>query len=299
LNNQVIMSQNFGSQSMYGRLKRVLIKPPTAAFKSQAHLDENALIFGYMGVPDYELVLQEYNVFERILLEHGIETLKLPADPDVGLDSIYAHDPVKVTRHGAIYLPMGKALRCPEGQAARRFLEAQGVPTLGVIEPPAQIEGGDIVWLDEHTVAIARGYRTNDAGIAAFRDLTRDFVAECITVPLPHGEGPEACLHLMSLISIVDRDLAVVYSKYLPVFFREYLLQRGIKLVETPDAEYDYLGTNVLALGPRNCLTIAGNPVVKAGLEAAGAVVHTYPGREVSYRGTGGPTCLTCPVLRE
>lgn len=292
------MTQSYGSQSMVQRLERVLVKHPAAAFHNQAHLDAHSAAHGYIGVPDYARVLEEYAVFEGVLAGFGCEILHLPPDPAVGLDSIYTHDPLKVTQAGAIYLPMGKALRSAEGQAARRFLEAQGIPTLGAIEPPANIEGGDIVWLDERTVAIGRGYRTNDAGIQAFKDLTRGLVDEVIVVPLPHAGGPEACLHLMSLISLVDRDLAVVYSKYMPVAFRQYLLQRGLTLVETPDDEYDNLGTNVLALAPRVCLMLAGNPAVRAGLLAAGAIVHTYPGYEVSYRGTGGPTCLTAPLLR-
>ncbi len=292
------MTRAYGSQSMYGRLERVLIKHPADAFQSQAHLDENSAAYGYIGVPDYARVLEEYAVFEGVLAGCGCQILRLPPDPSVGLDSIYTHDPLKVTQAGAIYLPMGKELRSAEGAASRRFLEAQGIPTLGVIEPPARIEGGDIVWLDERTVAIGRGYRTNDAGIQAFRDLTRGLVDEVIVVPMPHAGGPEACLHLMSVISIVDRDLAVVYSNYMPVFFRQLLLARGMTLVETPDDEYEALGTNVLALAPRVCLMLAGNPVVQAGLQAAGALVHTYPGAEVSYRGTGGPTCLTAPLLR-
>jgi N-dimethylarginine dimethylaminohydrolase len=288
----------YGSQSMTGTLKTVLIKHPKEAFQNQIHLDTHYEPFGYIGSPHYETVLEEYKIFESILKAENIQALYLPANETVGLDSIYAHDPLKVTEQGAIYFPMGKALRGKEGAATRAFLESHGIPTLGIIEAPASIEGGDIVWLDAHTVAIGRGYRTNDAGIAAFKALTKDFVKEVIVVPMPHGEGPEACLHLMSIISMVDQDLAVVYSKYMPVFFRELLIQRGMTLIETPDKEYDYLGSNVLALAPRVAVMLEGNDTVKKALEANGTKVYTYPGAEVSYRGTGGPTCLTCPVNR-
>ncbi|MDK9711502.1 dimethylarginine dimethylaminohydrolase family protein [Acidaminobacter sp.] len=289
---------HYGSQSMTGKLKTVLIKHPQAAFKDQGTLNADAEPFGYLGAPDFATVLEEYKVFEAALQAEGVEMLYLPEEASVGLDSIYAHDPLKVTEKGAIYFPMGKALRANEAAATRKFLESKGVPTLGVIEAPARIEGGDVVWLDARTVAIGRGYRTNDAGIAAFRELTRGIVDEIIVVPMPHGDGPEACLHLMSIISMVDQDLAVVYSKYMPVFFRELLLSRGMTLIETPDDEYDYLGTNVLALAPRVAVIVAGNDTVKKGLEACGAKVYTYPGKEVSYRGTGGPTCLTAPIWR-
>lgn len=290
---------HYGSQSMTGKLKTVLIKHPEVAFRNQNTLNADFEAFGYIGAPDYETVLKEYSVFEAALKSEGAELLYLPMEASVGLDSIYAHDPLKVTKNGAIYFPMGKALRAKEAAATRNFLEAKGIPTLGVIEAPAMIEGGDIVWLDERTVAIGRGYRTNDAGIEAFRKLTQGIVDEIIVVPMPHGDGPEACLHLMSIISMVDQDLAVVYSKYMPVFFRELLLKRGMTLIETPDAEYDYLGTNVLAIAPRVAIMLEGNDTVKKGLEACGAKVYTYPGKEVSYRGTGGPTCLTAPISRE
>ena len=290
---------HYGSQSMTGKLKTVLIKHPEAAFRNQSTLNADYEAFGYIGAPEYETVLKEYSAFEAALKAEGTELLYLPAEASVGLDSIYAHDPLKVTKNGAIYFPMGKALRSKEAAATRSFLEAKGIPTLGVIEAPAMIEGGDIVWLDERTVAIGRGYRTNDAGIEAFRKLTEGVVDEIIVVPMPHADGPDACLHLMSIISMVDQDLAVVYSKYMPVFFRELLLKRGMTLIETPDAEYDYLGTNVLAIAPRVAILVEGNDTVKAGLEANGAKVYTYPGKEVSYRGTGGPTCLTAPIWRE
>lgn len=289
---------HYGSQSMTGKLKTVLIKHPQAAFKDQGTLNADAEPFGYLGAPDFATVLKEYKVFEEALQAEGVEMLYLPDEASVGLDSIYAHDPLKVTEKGAIYFPMGKALRANEAAATRKFLESKGVPTLGIIEAPARIEGGDVVWLDARTVAIGRGYRTNDAGIAAFRELTRGIVDEIIVVPMPHGDGPEACLHLMSIISMVDQDLAVVYSRYMPVFFRELLLSRGMTLIETPDDEYDYLGTNVLALAPRVAVMVEGNDTVKKGLEACGAKVYTYPGKEVSYRGTGGPTCLTAPIWR-
>lgn len=288
----------YGSLSMSKKLERVLIKHPKDAFMNQQHLQEHFEAFGYIGCPNYERVLAEYAIFESILDSENVEKLYLPAHEAVGLDSIYAHDSLKVTAKGAIYFPMGKKLRANEGATTREFLEKQGIPTLGVIESPARIEGGDIVWIDEQTVAIGRGYRTNDAGIEAFKQLTKEFVNEVIVVPMPHGDGPEACLHLMSIISIVDHDLAVVYSKYMPVFFREYLLERGFSLVETPDEEYDNLGTNVLALAPRVAVVVEGNHVVKTALESLGTKVYTYPGVEVSFRGTGGPTCLTCPVLR-
>lgn len=289
---------NYKCQSMTGKIESILIKRPEAAFISQENLNRTWEDFKYFGFPDYETVLKEYAQFEKHIKENVKNVYYLPQDDRTGLDSIYAHDPLKVTEKGAIYFPMGKTLRGKEYLATREYMESIGVPTLGVITAPGKMEGGDVLWIDEKTVAIGRGYRTNDEGIRQFKELTKDFIDEYIIIPMPHGDGEDCCLHLMSIISFVDTDKAVVYSKYMPVFFREYLIDKGIQLIECNDEEYDYLGTNVLALEPGKCVTIAGNPEIIKKMEDAGVEVLTYEGKELSYRGTGGPTCLTCPIYR-
>lgn len=284
---------------MVGKINAVLIKTPENAFRNQQYLAEEHERYGYLGCPDFAAVQQEYKAFEEILKKNIANIYYLPYDEAAGMDSIYTHDTVKITGKGAIYFPMGKKLRQGEPGATRRYLESIGIPTLGSISGTGKMEGGDVVWLDERTVAIGRGYRTNDEGIRQFKEIAGDQIDEVITVSMPHGEGEDACLHLMSIISMVDQDLAVVYSKYMPVFFRELLLERGIRLIEVPDDEYDYLGSNVLALGDRKCVVLQGNPKTKAALLEAGAEVFEYPGRDLSYFGTGGPTCLTCPLQRD
>ena len=279
----------YGCQSMVGKIESILIKKPEQAFISQEHLNETWEEFKYFGCPDYEKVLDEYKVFEKYITENVENVYYLPQDDRTGLDSIYTHDPLKITKKGAIYFPMGKVLRGREYQATREFLEGIGVPTLGEIKAPGKMEGGDVLWIDEKTVAIGRGYRTNDEGIRQFKELTKDIIDEYIIVPMPHGDGVDACLHLMSIISFVDVDKAVVYSKYMPVFFREYLIDRGIQLIEAEDDEYDYLGTNLLALEPGKVILIDGCPKIEGKLRDMGIEVMTYEGREVSYRGTGGP----------
>lgn len=288
----------YGSQSMVGKLETVMIKKPEQAFISQENLNENWEKFAYFGCPDYETVLSEYAVFEKFLRDNVPNVWCLPEDDRTGLDSIYAHDSLKVTSKGAIYFPMGKELRSKEFLATKAFLEEKGIPTLGVITAPGKMEGGDILWLDEKTVLIGRGYRTNDEGIRQFKELTKDVIDEYIIVPMPHGDGEDACLHMMSIISMVAEDKAVVYSKYMPVFLRELLIERGIQLFECNDEEYDYLGSNLLALEPNKVIIIDGCPDITKQLRDAGVEVLTYEGKEVSYRGTGGPTCLTCPVYR-
>jgi arginine deiminase len=288
----------FGAESMWAPLRRVLLKRVEDAFLSQAVLARDYARFGYLGCPDYGEARRQYDAFLEIVSRH-VPTLEfLPADERAGLDSLYTHDIVKVTRSGAILLAPSKILRQGEPDAARPFFQASDIPVLGALSGGARMEGGDVVWLDDGRIALGRGFRTNDAGIQAFRALIADVAEEVVVVPLPYADGPEACLHLMSVISVVDRNLAVVYSRYLPVFFRAWLTERGFSLIDVPDHEYDTLGTNVLALGPRLVVMLDGHPITEAALRAAGAEVLTYAGNEISFKGTGGPTCLTAPLWR-
>lgn len=288
----------YGCHSMTGRIRTVMIKKPETAFISQEHLNREWQKFNYLDSPVYPDVLKEYDIFEKVLRQHVDRILYLPRSDTVGLDSIYSHDSLKVTRKGAVYFNTGKELRRMESFEAQKILEASGVPTLGRIHAPGLMEGGDVVWINERTVAIGLGYRTNMAGIEQFKILTRDLIDEYIVVPMPHADGRDECLHLMSLISMVNPNLAVVYSRYIPVVFRQSLLDRGMELIEVNDTEYANLGSNVLALAPDTCLIMEGNPEIKKALESKGCEVYTYPGRNLSFYGTGGPTCLTCPVWR-
>ncbi|HLR15624.1 MAG TPA: arginine deiminase family protein [Bacillota bacterium] len=288
----------FYSDSMYKSLKRVILKHPTDAFISQEHLENEWRTYNYVSVPNYDEALAEYEQFEAILKEHVDQIDYLPQSNQVGLDSIYAHDPVKFTPHGAILLNSGKQLRQHESTEYRKFLEEKNIPIVGELTGDAVCDGGDIVWIDERTIAVGRGFRTNDEAINQLRKIMKPFVDEFIEVQLPYDRGPEECLHLMSFISIVDEDLAVVYSPLMPVFFRELLVKRGFTFIEVNAQEYEQLGCNVLALGPRICVLPQGNHEVKRNLELAGAQVYEYKGDEITYKGTGGPTCLTSPVVR-
>lgn len=284
--------------SMYAPLKHVIVKDPKDAFRSQTHLSEEWKTFNYLSEPNYEEALSEYAEFIGILGKY-VETIEyLPIADEVGLDSLYAHDPVKFTPNGAIILKSGKKLRQPEAAVYKDFLRQKGIPIIGELTGEAVSDGGDIVWLDDRTLVVGRGYRTNDEAIRQLKEMTADMVDEFIVVQLPHDLGEAECLHLMSFISMVDRDLAVVHSRLMPVFFRQLLIERGIHLVEVPKDEYDSLGCNVLALEPRVCVIPQGNKETKQQLLDAGATVYEYKGDEITVKGTGGPTCLTCPVVR-
>ncbi|MFX0014424.1 MAG: dimethylarginine dimethylaminohydrolase family protein [Candidatus Hermodarchaeota archaeon] len=284
---------------MIGKMRRVLIKTPKDAFISQDYLYKNWNDYNYLSCPSYEKALKEYEAFEGILKEFVPVINYLPYDPEVGLDSIFTHDPVKITKKGAILLNMGKRGRMNEPYVINKILEKLGIPILGSITGKGTVEGGDLLWLDEKTLAIGRGYRTNDEGIIQIKEITANIVEKYVIVPLPHGDGPEACLHLMSIISMIAEDLAVIYSKFMPVQFRELLITWGIKLLEVPEKEFYTLGSNVLAIEPRKCIMVAGNHKTKKLLENEGVDVFEYEGEEISLKGSGGPTCLTCPIVRK
>lgn len=286
------------SQSMHKKLGHVIVKHPKDAFLNQEHLSKEWKKFNYLEEPDFTKAQHEYDKFLSILKQHVEQIDFLPASESVGLDSLYAHDPVKFTKNGAIILKSGKKLRQPEAEVYKQFLQEKGIPIIGELTGDAVCDGGDIVWLNDRTLLVGRGYRTNDEAIRQLKEITKDLVDEFIVVQLPHDQGEDECLHLMSFISLVDEDLAVVYSRLMPVFLRQMLIKRGIQLIEVPDDEYLRLGCNVLALAPGVCMIASENPSTKQQLLDAGATVYEYEGNEISYLGTGGPTCLTCPVVR-
>ena len=293
------MNKEFGCQDMTSTIRRVLIKSPENAYKNQVNIDSQYQDLNYFGKPDFVRSLEDYESFRSILKKSGVEIHDLPADDITSLDSIYTHDPCLISNSGVILCSMGKTLRKKEPEMISKYFKSLNIPIIGKISPPGKLEGGDIVWIDNRIVAVGVGYRSNLEGIAQLKEILSDDVDEIIPVHLPHWTGPSDCLHLMSNISPLDRDLFLVYSKLLPVSFREYLLDRGIKLLEVPDDEYESMGCNVLAIAPKKVIMIEGNDVTKNLLEKEGVDVSTYPGLEISYKGAGGPTCLTRPFLRE
>lgn len=283
---------------MVSPIKRVLMKQPKDAYQNQEKVNKQSPQLHYIGKPDFEKAQTDYEKLVAFLESSGVEVHFLPADETTSLDSIYTHDPCVISNGGVILCTMGKEARMPESKAMGVYFESIGVPILGRIESPGTLEGGDVVWVDERTVAIGEGYRSNAEGIRQFKILLSDHVDNMISVPLPHWTGPADCLHLMSNISPIDHDLYLVYSRLLPVPFRQYLLHRKIKLIEVPDEEYDSMGCNVLAISPRKVIMLEGNPITQKRLENEGVDVHTYDGSEISLKGAGGPTCLTRPFLR-
>jgi len=287
-----------GGQTEVGPLERVVLKRPRDAFPPDPIRERQWRELGYRRDPDPAGASMEHEALVRILEELGARVEFLPPADGTGMDSLYVRDASILTADGMILCSMGKEARRLEPTAQGKAFQQWGIPVLGRISGMGRVEGGDFVWLDSSTAAVGRGYRTNDEGIRQLRELLGHRVEELITVPLPHWKGPSDVFHLMSVLSPIDTDLALVYSPLLPVPFRETLLHRGISLVEVPDSEFDSMGCNVLAVAPRVCVMLEGNPETRARLEDAGATVHLYRGQEISVPGDGGPTCLTRPLLR-
>lgn len=283
-----------------GPWTRILVRHPREAFGSADQIAREWRDLNFTAPPDYAKACAQFDAFVELLKCSGArvhECTSAPAHHNaLSLDSIYVRDASVMSPRGAILCRMGKPQRQAEPAALADTYAALGIPVVGQIEAPGTLEGGDVTWLGPRLVAVGRGYRTNDAGIEQLRGLLGGSIDELIVVPLPHYRGASDVFHLMSIISPVGRDLAVVYSPLMPVPFRERLLDLGYSLVEVPDAEFESMGANVFAAAPRQCVMVDGNPITRAALERAGATVWVYDGSDISLKGGGGPTCLTRPT---
>jgi dimethylargininase len=282
--------QLFGGQNMTATLRRVLVRTPDlAGFATWRE-------YGWRSEPDVAKLTEEHEAFCTALGAGGAEVVlaetSVPNDPD----AIYVFDPAIVSDRGAIVLRPGKEGRLVETEAIAADLEQAGVPIAARLEPPASADGGDTIWLDEGTMLVGRGYRTNDDGIRALRTTLSG--VDVLAFDLPHLHGSEVVLHLLSLLSPLDADLVVAYLPLLPVRLVQLLQELEIRIVEVPADEFETMGPNVLALAPRVGLALEGNPKTRRRLERAGVDVSVYRGDEISRNGDGGPTCLTRPLLR-
>jgi N-dimethylarginine dimethylaminohydrolase len=285
--------------SEYGAIETLWIKPVKKGFVDQKMINEQWEELNYLSKPVYSKALHEYEQFSSNFryLENNLKTFG--SNDFVKIDSIYCRDASIATDYGMIICNMGKGGRINEPMSHREAFEASGIKILGEIKAPGTLEGGDVAWLDEKTLAVGHTYRTNINGIDQLKAFLEPHGIEIIVAEMPHYKGPSDVFHLMSVLSPVDKDLAVVYSPLMPMNFRNELISRGFNFIEVPDDEFEVMGCNVLALAPRKCLMVNGNPVTQARLIAAGCKVNTYSGDEISYKGGGGPTCLTRPMIRQ
>jgi dimethylargininase len=289
----VATGRAWGGQSMVAPLRRVLVRKP-----APPAVEDEFTRFGYPRAVDHDRTQTEHEMFRALLAESGAEVVIAGPDEAGLLDAIFTYDPSLMTDAGAMLLRPGKELRLPEVDLAEQIYRELGIPVMGRIEAPGTVEGGDTLWLDERTLAVGRGYRTNGEGIRQLAALLAPHGIEVMTVDLPHWRGPDECLHLMSFISPVADRLAVVYLPLMSVPFVQELQRRDWSFIEVPDEEFETHGCNVLALAPMRVLVCDGSPVTRDRLRAAGCEVVTYVGNELSHNRAGGPTCLTRPILR-
>jgi N-dimethylarginine dimethylaminohydrolase len=260
---------------------------------------DDAAAWGYSAPPDLAAARVEHAGLVAVLEAAGVRVeVHDGALPGLA-DSIFVYDPTLMTDHGVIVLQLGKASRRGEEPALGRRLEELGVPILGRLTGDATADGGDLLWLETDHLVAGRSFRTNAEGVRRLRLLLEPIGVEVSEAHLPVHSGSRHCLHLLSLISLLDRDLAVAYPGLFPVPLWQELRHRGVEFVEVPDEEFATQGSNVLALGPRHVLVLEGSPVTRKRLEAAGCRVESYRGDEISHKAEGGPTCLTLPVLRD
>ena len=282
--------------SEFLKLKSVYIKSARDAFVSDIHLNGQWRDLNYLSQPDFDAAVDEYESFVESLGKTEINYF--PLNNSLTIDSIYCRDASIVTDFGMILCNMGKTGRITEPHSQKQIFIKNNIPILGEIKAPGTLEGGDVAWLDEKTLAVGHTYRTNKSGIRQLKGLLEPKGIEIIIAELPHYKGKEDVFHLMSILSPIDKDLAVVYSPLMPIKFRDELLNRGFEFIEVPEEEFESMGCNVLAIAPRQCVMVNDNPITKKRLEDAGCKVNTYKGNEISIKGGGGPTCLTRPLLR-
>ena len=283
---------------MVGPLQRVMVCSPRTAGWNQPERVAHWRDLGFHHAPNYAEALAQHETLCCQLQTAGAELVELPASGELSLDAVYAHDASLATDFGLMLMRPGKANRLAESEHHGAFGRQIGIPVFGKITAPGTTEAGDIVWLDSKTLLIGHGYRTNAAGIQQMRELLAPKGIAVISAPLPYGPGPSACLHLMSLISLLDEHTALVDLPWLAVETVELLQSRGFRLIEIECSERDTLACNVLALGQKRLLAIEENRKTNDRLRDAGFDVRTFPASEICINGSGGPTCLTRPVLR-
>jgi len=286
----------YGSQEMSAPLLRVLMRRPGASLKAA-----DPAKWHYGPTFDGARAVHQYKAFADLVERSGTEIVWLEDDGDGLADAMFTHDPSLMSDHGAIILRMGKPLRAGEPALHEKAYAERQIPILGRIEAPGTVEGGDCIWLDAKTLVVGRGVRTNQAGIDQLSAILASHGVTVLAYDLPLWQGEEACLHLMSVMSPLADDLALVFAPLLPAAFYQLLKARGIRLIEAPADEFhasNGLSLNVLPTRPYEVIMVEGFPATRAAMEAAGCKVETFEADALCIACEGGPTCLTRPVLR-
>jgi len=278
---------------MIAPLRRVLVKRPDEVFASA-----DPVIWHYSAKPDLENAQREHDTFVSIIEDFGVEIIYHDCLQPERADAIFVFDPVLMTNKGAIMLKMGKSLRVGEETVMAERLEKLGIPIFDRLSGDACAEGGDLLWINEKTLAVGVGFRTNIEGLRQLSIILSKLGISVVPVGLPYYRGPDSCLHLLSLISVVKERLAVLYQPLISVAFWQFMKDVGFRFIQVPEKEFTSMAPNILTIKPGTCIMLQGNPVTKQRLESAGCEVIIYEGEEICVKAEGGPTCLTLPILR-
>jgi len=287
---------SYGAQNMFSDLKSVLINTP---LKDMSNVDCKK--WHYQQPLKQKKIEKNFSSFLGLLKSFGSKVYYLD-QKDKHYDSVFPHDPSLVTNYGAIILNMGKKLRKHEPRLHKKFYESINIPILGTIKSPGTVEGGDCLWIDEKTLVVGKGFRTNRSGVAQLKGILNKYGINVIGFDLPYFYGPDACLHLMSLISILDYNLAIVYKPFFPVELLKFLESKGYDCVDIPKKDFlesNGLAINILALSSRNIIMLEGFSKTESILKKRGCNIQTFDGKELCVKAEGGPTCLTRPIYRK
>lgn len=295
----VMLKNKIGLNSNVKTLKNVILKKPKDAFKSQKFIDEYWESLNFISKPEYKKAIHQYDNLIKILNDNHVGINYLPSDDRTYLDSIYTHDPMFMTPEGAIIGNMGKELRKDETLMMEDYFIKNNLPILGKIKNTGTLEGGDVIWIDKSTVAVGLTYRTNAEGIKQLENILSKINVNLIKVDLPHWDGPNDVLHLMSLISPLQEKLFLIYEKLIPVGFLNFLKSKNIKFLNIDESEYNTLACNVLPLSENKCLIVSGNDKTRSIIDRTGIETIEFEASEICYKGSGGPTCITRPIHRK
>ena len=281
----------------YSKIIEVAIRSPLQSFMDEEKLSKEWEPLRFHAKPDFKESIDEFNYFRSLLTDDGIKIIDLPSSNLLTIDSIYTRDSILISKQGLILCNMGRSSRTPEAIENFKTLSSKGYEIAGQIKAPGTLDGGDFIWSDNDHAAVGLGPRTNAEGINQLKKILGPEVNLHI-VNLPDPDHPDDVLHLMSIISPLDEDLALIYKPLMPETFISWLSNLGIKFVEVSDTEYNLMGCNILATSPRSIIMLEDLPKVRLELEHAGCKIRSYKGHEISRKGEGGPTCLTRPLKR-
>ena len=281
----------------FSALAQVAIRNPLSAFINEQKLSNEWESLRFHSKPEFEEAIKEFKDFRDLLKDDGVDIIDLPSNRNLTIDSIYTRDSILVSSKGLILCNMGRSTRTPEAKENYQSLKLSGHAIAGEIIAPGTLEGGDFIWIDDKHAAIGLGPRTNKEGINQLRHILGKGV-DLHIVDLPKPDHPDDVLHLMSIISPLDKDLAVIYRPFMPSSFILWLESLGMKFVDVSNKEYPLMGCNVLATAPRSIIMLENLPIVESSLKKLGCKIRTYKGMEISRKGEGGPTCLTRPLKR-